>query len=304
MYIADSEAPLSIGYDLATRDDTAFTERFPHRFRTVDGLQMHYILGGDGPALVVLHGIPETWLCWRPIIPALADTGHTVIAIDLPGLGDTTGTVSSHDKATLARYAHKLLVAIGFAEGVRIVGHDFGAAVALALCLHYRRQFTHLLMMDFPITGTALTWKALQPLSFHLGFHSQEPLFEQLVTGRERLWLNYLYPHLSPGNPQPIASTVVDDYVRAYSRPGALRHASRYYQSWPQDEADIRAQLTDPLTIAVHLMAQEALFDSFFLALREAAPHATGVAMPTGHWMVHEAPRRVLAEITNFLQRS
>jgi pimeloyl-ACP methyl ester carboxylesterase len=112
-----SEAPLSEGYDAATRDDPEFAQHFEHRFTTIDGLQMHYVVGGDGPrTIVLLHGFSESWYEYRAIMPDLLP-GHTVIAVDLPGLGDTTGELPSHDKATLARYVHRLLLHLGHHEG-------------------------------------------------------------------------------------------------------------------------------------------------------------------------------------------
>ncbi|MFL1905844.1 alpha/beta fold hydrolase [Streptomyces tauricus] len=70
---------------------------------------MHDVVGGDGPQpIVLLHGFPETWYAYRTVMAALLP-GHTVIAIDLPGFGDSSGSVLSYDKATLARYVHRLL---------------------------------------------------------------------------------------------------------------------------------------------------------------------------------------------------
>jgi esterase/lipase len=61
---------------------------FSHRMATVNGIQMHYVIGGQGDPVVLLHGWPETWYAWRHIMPALAQN-YTVIAPDLRGLGDS-----------------------------------------------------------------------------------------------------------------------------------------------------------------------------------------------------------------------
>jgi pimeloyl-ACP methyl ester carboxylesterase len=299
MHAPSSETPLSIGYDTATRDDPLFAQHFRHGFTTIDDLQMHYVLGGDGPPLVLLHSFTETWFTWWAIMGDLV-LEYTVIAIDLPGLGDSTGPIASHDKVRLARYVHLLLEALGYQQGIQVAGHDFGVAIAYALATQWRHQYSRLLLMDFPITGGTLSYAQVQSLSFHLAFHSQEPLFEQLVTGRERLWLEYLYRHLSPGNPQPIPPAAVDEFVRAYRRPGALHNGSRYYQAWPQDELYNQAQMRNPLTIPVHVIAQAPFYDNFLQSIRSAAPHATGIPFQTGHWLVHEAPQLVLAEMKSF----
>ncbi|MFF2861420.1 alpha/beta fold hydrolase [Streptomyces rubiginosohelvolus] len=294
------EAPLSQGYDAATREDPQFNEHFEHRFTTIDDLQMHYVVGGDGPQpIVLLHGFPETWYAYRPIMADLLP-GHTVIAIDLPGFGDSSGSVTSHDKATLARYVHRLLDKLGYTSGVQLVAHDAGGAVAYALVAQWRDQFSGLLMMDFPVTGGELTYEQVKPLSYHFSFHSQEPLFEQLVAGRERLYLEYFYSANSPGVEEPVPSHAVDEYTRAYSRPGVMHNGSRLYQAWTQDEEDNQRFMADPLTFPVHFIAQDRLFEGLFAGIRSAAPHATGAAVDSGHWMVHEAPDRVLHEIKAF----
>jgi alpha/beta hydrolase fold len=93
---AGSAAP---GFDSATRDDAEFNRQFRHEFADVDGLRMHYVTGGTGPPLVLLHGWPQSWYAWRGVMPALA-TQYTVYALDLPGLGDSDGAPLSYDKAT------------------------------------------------------------------------------------------------------------------------------------------------------------------------------------------------------------
>jgi pimeloyl-ACP methyl ester carboxylesterase len=294
------EAPLSPGYDTATRDDEAFAKNFEHRFTTIDGLQMHYVVGGDGPQpIVLLHGFGETWYGYLPIMADLLP-GHTVIAVDLPGLGDTTGELPSHDKATLARYVHRLLDTLGFTHGVQLVSHDAGGGIAFALIEQWQEQFSGLLTMDFPVTGGSLTYDQVKPLSYHFSFHAEEPLFEDLVRGRERLYLESFYQAMSPQADRPMSPDVVAEYVRAYSRPDAFHNGSRFYQAWPQDEQDNRRFMAEPLTIPVHIIAQKPLLEAFLAAIRSAAPDATGAALNTGHWMLHEAPDQVLAAINKF----
>ncbi|MGW2092283.1 alpha/beta fold hydrolase [Promicromonospora sukumoe] len=292
-----TEEPLSADYDAATRDDPEFAKHFRHSFTTIDDLQMHYVVGGDGPTpIVLLHGFTETWYGWLPIMGDLLP-GHTVIAVDLPGFGDSTGSVPSHDKVTLAGYVHRLLDLLGFDTGVQVVSHDAGSGIAFALVSQWRDQFSGWLMMDFPIVGGSLHYDQVRTLSYHFAFHEQDPLFEELVAGRERLYLDYFYRVMTPGRGLPMTPDVVDEYVRAYARPGALRNGSRYYQAWPQDEIDNRLAMTEPLALPVHVLAQAPLLDAFLQGVRDAAPDATGAPLDTGHWMLHEAPDVVLAAI-------
>ncbi|MFF8592075.1 alpha/beta fold hydrolase [Streptomyces sp. NPDC015220] len=121
------EAPRSRHHDAATEHDTAFNRDFRHCLTTVRGVQMHYVVGGTGPqAMVPLHGWPESWFEYRQVMPRLLP-GRTVVAIDLPGMGDSTGRPAGHTKSQLAGHVHDLLARIGAPRGVRFLAHDSGA---------------------------------------------------------------------------------------------------------------------------------------------------------------------------------
>ena len=81
---------------------------FSHRMATVNGIQMHYVIGGKGDPVVLLHGWPETWYQWRHVMPALAKN-YTVIAPDLRGLGDSSKPVTGYDGKTVAEDIHQLV---------------------------------------------------------------------------------------------------------------------------------------------------------------------------------------------------
>src|SRR3954468_16487432 len=93
-------------------DKAVFDRTFRDGMVRVDGATLHYVKGGHGPALVLLHGWPETSWEWHKVAPALAKT-HTVIAIDLPGLGKSSIPSSGFDAATTARRLHQAVVALG-----------------------------------------------------------------------------------------------------------------------------------------------------------------------------------------------
>lgn len=159
----NSEEPQSDSYDAATSNDAAFNRDFRHCFTTVDGVQMHYVVGGTGPqTLVLLHGWPQSWYEFRGVMPELLP-GRTVIAVDLPGMGDSTGQPPAYTKTTLASYVHTLLTKLGETD-VRIGAHDFGVGVAYALAAQYREHVAGLFLMDFPLVGKNLTFDAVRPL--------------------------------------------------------------------------------------------------------------------------------------------
>lgn len=85
-------------YTAATQDDPRFKNTFRHEFADVDGVRMHYVTGGSGTPVVLIHGWPQTWYGWWPIMPELAKH-HAVYAIDLPGLGDSKGSPTGYDQS-------------------------------------------------------------------------------------------------------------------------------------------------------------------------------------------------------------
>jgi pimeloyl-ACP methyl ester carboxylesterase len=296
----DSERPLSHDYDAATKDDAQFNRDFRHCFTTVDGVQMHYVIGGHGPqTMVLLHGWPESWYEFHGVMPSLL-AGHTVIAIDLPGLGDSTGNPPTYEKTVLATYVHLLLDRLDKDRAVQFVAHDFGVGVAYALASQYRQQAAGLFLMDFPLVGKTLTFADIEPLEWHFSFNLQQPLAEELVTGRVSTFLTYFYPTQSHVA-QPVPANEIAEYARVYSRAQVLHAGFQLYRTWTQDQADNTRLETTPLTIPVRLLNQSGLTPQLLPPVQAAAPAATGTDVPgAGHWLLDEAPQRVLAEINAF----
>src|SRR6202034_1510686 len=92
---------------------------------TVGSVGIDYVIGGQGPTLVLLHGYPQSWYEWRHVLPALAEH-YTVIAPSLRGAGLSDAPPTGYDKKTLAADIHGLLVQIGHDKNIRLVGHDIG----------------------------------------------------------------------------------------------------------------------------------------------------------------------------------
>lgn len=134
------------------RPQAAAPEGFEHRFAEVNGVRLHYVIGGRGPAVVLVHGFPETWYAWRGVMPALAER-HTVIAPDLRGIGESSLEESGYDKETLAEDVHGLVRSLGFEE-VSVVGHDMGAMTAYAYARVYREEVSHLVIMSAALPGS------------------------------------------------------------------------------------------------------------------------------------------------------
>lgn len=304
----NSEEPQSDSYDAATSNDAAFNRDFRHCFTTVDGVQMHYVVGGTGPqTLVLLHGWPQSWYEFRGVMPELLP-GRTVIAVDLPGMGDSTGQPPAYTKTTLASYVHTLLTKLGETD-VRIGAHDFGVGVAYALAAQYREHVAGLFLMDFPLVGKNLTFDAVRPLSWHFSFNLQEPLAEDLVAGQVGTFLSYFFEHSqisgsaqsTAAQPIPASADSLAEYTRVFSRQQVLHAGFELYRTWAQDETENKRLQDAPLTIPVRLLTQDGFSGVMLPPLRDAAPAATGTDVSgAGHWLLEERPERVVSEIDAF----
>src|ERR1700680_1827419 len=117
----------------------------------VDGVQLHYMTAGHGPTVILLHGYAETSRMWRPIIPLLAER-FTVIAPDLPGIGDWPIPADKIDMKTPASRIHALVRSLGI-EKARVVGHDIGLMVAYAYATQFPTETEKLAVMDAFLPG-------------------------------------------------------------------------------------------------------------------------------------------------------
>lgn len=295
-------------YAVATHNDPEFDSTFRHEFADIAGVRMHYVTGGSGTPVVLIHGWPQTWFGWWPIMPALAEK-HTVYAIDLPGLGDSTGSPSGYDKATLARYVHTLVAERLGVRDARIVGHDFGAAVAF----HYAAQFpadtARLGYLDLPLPGPAIDAPTYRSMSWHIAFHSQRRVPEAVVDDDVREYLALFYPQVSfsgsafggTSDRSPFTDAEIDEYARTYSRPDKLAGGFELYRALDQDVRD--AVAAAPTQVPTLLMTAQGQLDP---VRATAAPRMTNIVQAVdvpnaGHWLIEENPQFVTAELLGFL---
>ena len=96
-----------------------------HAFADLGDVTLHYVTAGQGPAVVLLHGWPQTWFMWRDIIPGLAEH-YRVIAPDLRGLGDFSRPVAGYEKKSLAHDVWRLAHDVLGEKQLLVVGHDWG----------------------------------------------------------------------------------------------------------------------------------------------------------------------------------
>lgn len=294
-------------HDAATRDDADFNRLFRHETAEVDGVTMHYVTGGRGEPLVLLHGWPQTWYSWREIMPALAER-YTVYALDLPGLGDSAGAPSGYDKATLARYVHGLLADRLGLRGINLAGHDLGAGVAFQYAARFPGELVRYAHLDYPLPGPALGANAYRQASWHMSFHTQDGFPELLVDDDVRGYLSLFYGYVAyggtsfggPGAKAPFTAEQIDEYARTYQRPEVLTGGFALYRTLDQDERDNTA--AQPVTVPALLLTAEGTLAFTRSTVQPRMPNITrAVDVPgAGHWLIAENPDFVTAELLAF----
>jgi pimeloyl-ACP methyl ester carboxylesterase len=275
---------------------------FDHVMKEVaDGVRLHAVVAGSGPAVVLLHGWPQTWYEWRRVMPGLART-HTVIAVDLKGTGQSSKPVTGYDKVTMAHELDELRGLLGF-DRVKVVGHDVGAMVAYAWAATHRDIVTHLGFLDALLPGASL-WDGIfaDPMAWHLKFHMNRDMPEFLIQGREYGYVEAFFRDRGT-NHGAFTDEEIGIYARALAQPGATRGSLEWYRAFPQDADDNRRLAQEPLTIPVLALGGEDRFGPRLVdMLREFAKDVTGGSIPNcGHWVVEERPAAVLAALDTFL---
>jgi pimeloyl-ACP methyl ester carboxylesterase len=213
-------------------------QQIASRDAKIDNVQLHYLTAGKGPAVILLHGYAETSRMWRPIIPLLAGK-FTVIAPDLPGIGDSSIPADNSerlrergsDMINSAKQIHDLVRSLGI-EKARVVGHDIGLMVAYAYATQFPAETEKLAMMDAFLPGVP-GWEAIYnaPNVWHFRFNGEYP--EKLVQGRERTYFEYFWNVFAADKTHSIPEPDRKAYAEAYSKPGRMRAAWAYFASWP-----------------------------------------------------------------------
>ena len=190
------------------------------RTAEIDGVQLHYLTAGHGPTVILLHGYAETSRMWKPIIPLLAEK-FTVIAPDLPGIGDSAIPANGLDMKTSATRIHALVRSLGV-EKARVVGHDIGLMVAYAYATQFPAETEKLAVMDAFLPGVP-GWEAIYnaPNVWHFRFNGEYP--EALVKGRERTYFEYFWNVFAADKTHSIPEADRKAYTEAYSKPGRMR---------------------------------------------------------------------------------
>jgi pimeloyl-ACP methyl ester carboxylesterase len=258
----------------------------------VNGVTIHYVRGGTGPAVILIHGFPQDWLEYRPIMSRLAKQA-TVIAIDLRGIGGSTASRDGYDAATMAEDIYQLVSTLRL-ERVYIVGHDIGGHVAYAFVRRYPQITLCAMILDTPNPGLdGCEEVQVPPFMWHMHFMQVPGLAEKLVEKRQAAYLGYFF-QFGKFTPDEI-----EHYVQAYGTAAQLHAVFEMYRAFPAN-AKFNAVHREPINVPIFFGTGEGspfakLVPRIAEGLRtHGCTHVeTGLIRGAVHYLVEEQPEQV-----------
>lgn len=278
---------------------------FAHQTGDVNGVQLHYVQGGSGTPIVLLHGYPETWYAWRKVMPALIDR-YTVIAPDMRGLGESSRPTQGYDKKTVAEDIHQLVEKLGFQQ-IALVSADMGGPVAYAYAAMYPEEVSHFVLLESGIPGFGLErlMDVTHGGSWHFGFFMARNFPEMLTAGREREFLTAFAYQGSTYIKDAIGEADIDEYLRHYASPGGMTAGFEYYRAFPQDAQDNQELGKKKLTMPVLALDAEHGYGGNIATMETVATNVQGAVVPnSGHWVAEEQPQYLVNQILEFLSEN
>ncbi len=278
--------------------DTPLPKGGTSRFVQANGVRLHTVVAGSGPAVILLHGWPQTWFAWLETMERLS-SHFMVIAPDLRGVGLSERTSTGYDKRTIAADIRDL---IADAAGGRahVVGHDMGGKAAYFLANLHPECVEKLVLVDCLVPGTE-NMDALRGGAWHYGFHMAPEFPEMLTEGRER---EYIAGQIRTWSfkKDAVSEEAITEFARHYSSPGGMTAGFAYYRAL-RDDAALAASFAGQ-TMSMPVLAiggRHGVGTKLGDALGRQAPNLTAViAEDSGHFVPEETPEFFCDQVEQF----
>lgn len=288
---------------LAAYTQVRAQSRIEDRFANINGVRLHYLIAGKGYPVILMHGYAETSHMWRPLMVELAKT-HTVVAPDLRGFGQSSKPKNGYEKKVMAQDIHALALSLGYRHEI-IVGHDIGLMVAYAYAAQYPTEVDRIALMDAFLPGVG-DWKSVWLLRdlWHFHFYGETPL--KLVAGRERIYFEHFWNDFAADPKHSVPEADRRFYAAAYAQPGGMRAGFEVFHAFEQDAQDFaefaQTKLTMPMLV---LTGEKASGNALIEQARLVDTDVQGVVIKgSGHWLMEEAPGRVIPQLVAFINKS
>lgn len=269
---------------------------------------INLVQGGSGEPILLLHGYPETHVCWHRVAPILAER-FTVVCPDLRGYGDSAKPSSdpehlSYSKRVMAQDQVEVMQTLGF-NRFAVAGHDRGARVAHRMALDHAEKVIKLALLDIIPTRTAFANvdKDMATEAFNWFFSIQpDELPERLIGAEPAFYLGWILDHWS-GKKDTLATEAIIEYQRCFDA-ATIRATNEEFRAAAtidliHDEADQEYKISCP-TLVLWSRTSWMKFDVLEV-WRSRAKEVRGVALDCGHFLPEEAPERTADELIHFL---
>ncbi len=287
---------------------------FPDRFRQLQHktseATINFVIGGNGPGLLLLHGYPQTHIMWRKVAPQLCKR-FTLVMPDLRGYGDTSKPPdgenhSGYSKRAMARDQVELMKSLGF-NRFAVVGHDRGGRVAHRLALDHEGMTEKVVLLDIVPTYKLFhsVTKELATVYFHWFFLIQPAPFPETLLGNNAEF--YLHSRMLGRLPSgAIEDEAFAEYLRCFREPAAIHASCEDYRAaasidLEHDAADLDKKISCAVLV---LWGKQGAMQPLYNILdtwKERASNVTGKPIPGGHFLPEESPQAVLEELEKFL---
>ena len=271
---------------------------FKHQTANVNGVNIHYVIGGEGEPLVLIHGFGQNWFMWNRLLPELSKH-FTVIAPDLRGTGESDKPAGGYDKKTMSTDIHELVKQLGY-KNINLVGHDIGLMVAYAYAAQFGDEVKKMALLDALIPGVEPVWKQISTTVWHFGFFAR-PVAGDIVAGHEREFMTDFWPQVGFVK-NPFTKEESDEFIRAFATKGATTGCFHWFGEFPQDVKDNHEFMKKKLKMPLLAMGGE-YFSAPFLAThcRLVADNVSETKiMGSGHWVVQEQTAQVQKGLMDF----
>jgi pimeloyl-ACP methyl ester carboxylesterase len=271
---------------------------FKHQYAAINGVKIHYVIGGKGEPLLLIHGFGQNWYMWNRLLPELSKH-FTVIAPDMRGVGESDKPKGGYDKKNMAVDMHELMKKLGF-QHINLAGHDIGLMVAYAYAAQFPADVKKIALMDALLPGIEPVWSQVRAQAWWFGFFSQ-PHSGEIVAGKVGLFFTDFWPTVGF---QKNAFTTAErnEFIRAYSVPGATTGAFRWFGEFNQDAKDNVGFAKKKLPMPLLAMGSDHFAGSFLAAHCRlvASDVHEAIIKDSGHWIVQEQTAQVQKALLGF----
>jgi pimeloyl-ACP methyl ester carboxylesterase len=300
---APAEAPIT-----AAKEEFPTLIGFTPGYAQMDGVTLHYLKGGTGPLVLLVHGFGQSWYEWHHLMPLLAKT-HTVVAVDLPSLG-MSGIPKSYAGQDIAPLLYSFAKSFSQNAPFDLVAHDIGIWNTYPMVVAHQADIRRLVYMEAPIPDERLyQFPAFTPQGESLVWHfiyfaAGDRLPETLVTGHERFFIEH-FIRVHATNQAAFTPDLLDLYGRSYAKPQTLHGSFEYYRALNETARRNKPLFATKLTMPVLAIGGGGNGGMGKLEgdqLKQYAMNVRAEVLPgCGHWLPEECHATLNPLVVQFL---